>query len=424
MQSQANISHDQIRRKVYSINRNVDVNHAVPLTYDNYIRAPELIQFQYPEFKGGLNHHDEHLFIVIHQGFEIWFKQILFEIDSAVSIMKDPTLFVEQLAIESVHEKITRAGLIMKTIIPFFDVMETMHPLSFLEFRDFLGPGSGMQSIQMREIETTLGVRHEDRVHIPKEMKMASQCPLGYGASNHDDESVIDENMTAQMKKLSERYHSESTTVKSLIHSWLEKCIHPMVPENFEEKFLQSVCQCFKFQRLRWRDTKEWHDYDEKAMELEKEKVKNWINGNTATTSHHVLDKCPMMAMTQNQVQNRHDIAVTNENGSADSSKKRRLAILFIMCYRHIPGISHLSKLIDSLLSFEEQLLLWRNRHVKLVENYMGTKIGTGGLGLKYLNDTLGMRIFDELWQARSYYVATSWLPELKEGSNQTFQFC
>ncbi|MET0646365.1 MAG: tryptophan 2,3-dioxygenase family protein [Pyrinomonadaceae bacterium] len=125
---------------------------AEPLSYNKYLRVPELIGLQ-----GCLSdpvHHDELLFITIHQAYELWFKQVLHEIDAATSAMREDRAPVAARAISRVVE-------IEKLLVTQIHILETMTPINFLGFRDQLNPASGFQSMQFREIEFSSGLKDD-----------------------------------------------------------------------------------------------------------------------------------------------------------------------------------------------------------------------------------------------------------------------
>jgi len=123
------------------------------LSYNKYLRVADLIGLQ--DCLSDPQHHDELLFITIHQAYELWFKQILHEIDAAISLMGEGRLAAAARAIRRVVE-------IEKLLIPQIHILETMTPISFLGFRDELNPASGFQSMQFREIEFASGQKHEN----------------------------------------------------------------------------------------------------------------------------------------------------------------------------------------------------------------------------------------------------------------------
>ena len=122
------------------------------LSYNSYLKVRDLIGLQ--ECLSDPKHHDELLFITVHQAYELWFKQILHEIDAAGSLMNTDRLTAAAQAIRRVVE-------IEKLLINQIHILETMTPISFLGFRDELNPASGFQSMQFREIEFASGQKHQ-----------------------------------------------------------------------------------------------------------------------------------------------------------------------------------------------------------------------------------------------------------------------
>jgi tryptophan 2,3-dioxygenase len=129
-----------------------DYGQGAPLSYNKYLRVPELIDLQ--TCLSSPAQHDELLFITVHQAYELWFKQILHEIDAAIIFMK------EDRAIEAA-QALRRVVEIEKLLIAQIHILETMSPLRFLGFRDELNPASGFQSMQFREIEFSSGLKDE-----------------------------------------------------------------------------------------------------------------------------------------------------------------------------------------------------------------------------------------------------------------------
>ncbi len=122
----------------------------MPLSYNKYLRVADLIALQ--DCLSDPAHHDELLFITIHQTYELWFKQILHEIDASIVLMNEDRAFVAARAIGRIVE-------IEKVLVNQIHLLETMTPISFLGFRDELNPASGFQSMQFREIEFASGLK-------------------------------------------------------------------------------------------------------------------------------------------------------------------------------------------------------------------------------------------------------------------------
>lgn len=122
------------------------------LSYNKYLRVPDLISLQ--DCLSGPEHHDELLFITVHQAYELWFKQILHELDAAISMMRDDR-------VASAARTMSRVVEIEKLLVNQIHILESMTPINFLGFRDKLNPASGFQSMQFREIEFTSGQKSE-----------------------------------------------------------------------------------------------------------------------------------------------------------------------------------------------------------------------------------------------------------------------
>ena len=123
-----------------------------PLSYNSYLKVRELTALQESQSKPA--QHDEMLFITIHQTYELWFKQILHEIDRALALLADNRIYLATRSMRRVNE-------IEKILANQIVILETMTPHDFLLFRDELKPASGFQSSQFREIEFASGAKNE-----------------------------------------------------------------------------------------------------------------------------------------------------------------------------------------------------------------------------------------------------------------------
>jgi tryptophan 2,3-dioxygenase len=125
-----------------------------PLTYGSYLKVPELLSLQQP--LSDPPHHDELLFILIHQVYELWFKQTLHELDASVCFLESDDLLKVGKAFRRIHA-------IQRILEQQVDVLETMTPQDFNAFRTGLNPASGFQSAQFREIEFRCGLRGNEK---------------------------------------------------------------------------------------------------------------------------------------------------------------------------------------------------------------------------------------------------------------------
>lgn len=132
--------------------------------YHDYLQLDKILNAQAPESdKHQLPAHDEMLFIVIHQAYELWFKQLHHEADSIVEIMGKPALNDNSPELQTVVHRLNRCVTILRVLVHQIDIMETMTSMDFLDFRDMLRPASGFQSWQFKELEAKLGLKFEHR---------------------------------------------------------------------------------------------------------------------------------------------------------------------------------------------------------------------------------------------------------------------
>ena len=120
------------------------------ITYSSYLKIPELLDLQHVQ--SDPEEHDELLFIVIHQTYELWFKLMLHELDALKPLLSAGDLYGSMAIFK-------RCRTVMKTLVDQLDILETMTPMSFTSFRDRLETSSGFQSTQFREVEFTLGYK-------------------------------------------------------------------------------------------------------------------------------------------------------------------------------------------------------------------------------------------------------------------------
>jgi len=143
-----------------------DYGNNPPLSYNKYLRVPDLIALQ--DCLSDPVHHDELLFITIHQAYELWFKVILQEIDAAI-------VFMDQDRAPAAERAVRRMVEIEKLLVNQIHILETMSPINFLQFRDQLNPASGFQSMQFREIEFASGLKDEGIMKAFSEDSFASE---------------------------------------------------------------------------------------------------------------------------------------------------------------------------------------------------------------------------------------------------------
>jgi aminocarboxymuconate-semialdehyde decarboxylase len=142
--------------------------HGEQLTYSSYLKVPELLQLQHPQ--SSPQHHDELLFIIVHQTYELWFRELLHDLDAVVANLR--AAGKTPASRDEVYEAarlLRRCTEITRVLVEQFTILETMLPTHFLAFRGKLEPASGFQSEQFRELEFLCGLKDEKmlRYHRP-----------------------------------------------------------------------------------------------------------------------------------------------------------------------------------------------------------------------------------------------------------------
>jgi len=156
-----------------------DYGNNAPLSYNKYLRVPDLIALQ--DCLSDPAHHDELLFITIHQTYELWFKQILHELDAAISEMHEDRAAAAARSLRRIVE-------IEKVLVQQIHILETMTPINFLAFRDELNPASGFQSMQFREIEFSSGLKDTTIIDSFRDDEFARQRL----EARHDSQTLAD----------------------------------------------------------------------------------------------------------------------------------------------------------------------------------------------------------------------------------------
>ena len=163
------------------------------ITYGSYLKVDELLQLQ--QFESNPPMHDELLFITIHQAYELWFKQILFELDSVVERLKMFDIYEARRLVQRVVE-------IEKLLVNQIHILETMMPRDFASFRSALNPASGFQSVQFREVEFLSGIRDasvmkgirlsdEERARLQRRLDAPSVQDIFYDMLQHKGYDVV-----------------------------------------------------------------------------------------------------------------------------------------------------------------------------------------------------------------------------------------
>ncbi|MGH9247639.1 MAG: tryptophan 2,3-dioxygenase family protein [Acidimicrobiales bacterium] len=349
-----------------------DADHAdTPLYYADYLQIDRLLSCQHLESaRRGQPAHEELLFVIVHQTYELWFKQILHELGAVLDIFAG---VVDDKDMLRAVGYLQRVAEIERLLVQQVDVLETMTPLDFLDFRDTLEPASGFQSWQFRLIENRLGVPPPAR-------------PLIEGAG-----------YTTRFSDEHRRLLADSEAGPNVfgeVQAWLERTPFLSLGE-------------FDF----------WQEY------------RATVEGVLAAERHRIeIDT----RMTDDERQGRlkaFDRAMANFEALFDPvryeahdpgyrprlSHKAFEAALLINLYRDEPILQLPFRLLTGLMDIDEGLTNWRYRHALMARRMIGSRVGTGGTsGYHYLRQSAERsRVFSDLFNLSTFLLPRSQIPKL-----------
>ena len=351
------------------------------LHYINYLSLDKILDAQHPVSGDDKTAaHEEMLFIIIHQTYELWFKQMIHELSSIMDLFKAQQ--IDESNVGVVVRRMDRVNKIMTTLVGQLDILETMTSLDFLDFRNHLSPASGFQSHQFRKLEVMLGLKIKQRHQF-------GGCPYHAQFEGKDKEEILN--------------LEDDISLFSLVEKWLER-IPFLNIQDFD--FISSYEEAVNLMLEKEIDVI-------KSSELpstERDIRISMIDENRKYFKR-VLDK------------NIHDEAIAN--GETNLSYKATMSALLINLYRDEPILHLPYQFLRSLVEMDHKIAAWRFRHVQMVEKMLGQKIGTGGSsGQGYLKQTVDKhKLFTDLANISTLMISRSYLPELPKDIKDTLGF-
>jgi len=352
------------------------------LYYADYLQLDKLLDAQSLEStKAGQAVHDEMLFIVVHQAYELWFKQILWEVDDVRRIFGQNT--VDEGDMGTAVSRLRRIVEIQTLLLQQVSVLETMTALDFLDFRDHLFPASGFQSVQFRMVENKLGLRPEDRL-------LLGGAPYTSRFSHEDRETI--------------EALEDEPSLFDLVERWLERT--PFLDHgdfSFREAF-------------------------QKAVKTRLEADRAVVESNPKLTSNEKTAQLKEFEATMEQYEALFD---PDKHAGQQAAGRMRLshrafqAALFITLYRDQPALQEPYRLLELLMDIDEGFTSWRYRHAQMALRMIGRRIGTGGsAGAKYLERSAERsRVFGDLFNLTTFLVPRADRPPLPDGIVDSMRF-
>ncbi len=345
-----------------------------PKYYGSYLQLEKLLDAQYPVSfeQGNEPAHDEMLFIIIHQAYELWFKQILFELDYVMKVFGQEKINDNSEDLNLVRHRLHRIINIMQLLNQQVHILDTMTPLDFLEFRNLLTPSSGFQSKQFRLIEAQLGLQIDKR-HQKEYYKRTNEG----GFTNEDYTKISDT--------------EEQQSLLQLVNRWLERM--PFFTQDYWKQYRpatksESVLHPF------------WDDYRQVYQSGLTEREQNKIHD----FDYVFFEKTPASHNPEQL-----------DNLRSNFSPAALRAALFIMLYRDFPVFQTSYQVLDSLIEIDHLMSNWRHKHLVMVRRMIGMRVGTGNTsGAGYLEGALSKHfVYRDLSGLSTYLIERKRLPKL-----------
>jgi len=352
------------------------------ISYNEYLQIDKLLQTQSlrsEEF--GNKIHDEHLFIIVHQVYELWFKQILFELDSVLEIFSQNKVSDTDFSV--VVQRCERIVKIIRHILGQIEILESMTPMDFLDFREYLYPASGFQSLQWRQLEIKLGLNDKSRVHY----------------QNAGFEKALSETERQNVAEL-----KQIPSLFQLLEKWLERT--PFLTDKnfiFWQEYREAVEKLFIEEELVVKNN---------PLLTDSQKNKNLENINGSRITFQSLFSETEFIKLQ-------------KTGYFRLSQKALFAVLMVLTYRHEPIMQMPFRLLQSLIDVDDGLTQWRQKHALMVHRMLGKKIGTGGSsGHDYLKSAAeNHKVFSDLFNINTFILPRSYTPKLPDELKNKMSF-
>jgi tryptophan 2,3-dioxygenase len=350
--------------------------------YNTYLQVDKITSAQVLRSEEvGVQAHDEMLFIITHQVYELWFKQINFELKSVVKDFSEQQVNEQNVGIAV--SRLNRVVEILKLLVQQIGVMETMTPLDFLDFRNYLFPASGFQSFQFREMEVMLGLKENRR-------------------TTYNDKPY--HCVFASEKRDALQGLEDSRSLFDLVEDWLERTPFLEFGDfNFVQEYQKSVKNMLASEQEAILNTD--------ILSAEFKQMRLNMLGDTNTYFANIMDE------------NQHNKLV--KDGKLHLSYKATLAALFINLYRDEPILHVPFQLLSVLVEIDDHVTTWRYRHAQMVMRMLGKKIGTGGSsGHEYLAMTAAKHhIFADFHNVSTLLIPRSELPKLPDHFRKNLGF-
>jgi tryptophan 2,3-dioxygenase len=387
------------------------------VSYWDYLRIDELLALQggVERDESKLSNH-EVLFIAVHQVFELWFKLVIRELAAVRDLLHRTPVPESDLA--AAVASLRRVQVVMEQMANHWRLMETLTTRDFLDFRDKLLPASGFQSGQFREVEVLLGLPPEERMRFGGDAAWLRALEDGKGGAS------------PSLARVRARLAS-GPSIREVVDDWLHRT--PIrgssprdaspggssprdssrgdpAPRGDADAADAAVVRAFADDFLA-AHSREIGDPEARAARQ--------------ATDPESIRRIAAQYRAEIEAARRFLLAEDAPEAERQRRARIRAAIVFLESYRELPLLAWPRELLDALVAAEQSMLVFRQRHARMVEREIGRRTGTGGSpGVAYLDETaIRYRVFSDLWTVRTVLLRRGAVPPLGDASFYEFRY-
>jgi tryptophan 2,3-dioxygenase len=365
--------------------------------YSDYLQLDQLLSCQEPLSKSeeGSYVHEELLFITVHQSHELWFKLIISDLSRvhdiltcAVQAQTDPTVFEADLA--KAVSSLERVKAIQPMLLQKLAVMETMTPMEFLEFRDFLVPASGFQSYQFRIIEILLGLSTVERANMSHDLMKKK-------LRKDDYDRMMEWESKPSLQDLTEEWLEHMPWLKVKSVSGPDSGLNSVTAGfNWTKEYKEAVYQVLDTEERMVREVFRLENLSPDLLEEELGQMRS-----NRATFDSLFDK------------QQHETLISR--GVRTFSQEAILNAIFAYLYRDMSALHTPFRFLTLLVEIDDGFTSWRYRHAQMAHRMIGRKMGTGATsGADHLLRVAQQNSsFKDLRNLSTFLIPTSKMPPL-----------
>ena len=385
-----------------------------PMNYERYILPQDLpeVRPRHQQTDSGPDNPDEAFFIRTHQAFEIWFAQILEELEYARALLSKPApAYVPESDIPDIEQHVRRATAIFDLVRQHLPLLETLNTTSFYDFRHHLFGASGTQSHRFREIEWLLGLLDDGLLdYLARKRDLESDLAKAGPAARNGEGVSPSERAYDVLARYQARWHEQQSGGPGQLSD--DAFAHMPATHAALAARLRDLSDngSLRAQALNWlaRATYPAPDGGRPQAKYGAQFAERFEQ---AFLAAHAADSGvlrDLQGMAPRDIKRLDQEAQKRAEFFLEAPHRR--AIVFLLQFAEQPLLAWPASLVEALLELDQAFANWRDRHIAMVTRVLGggriSTLGAAGSGLAYLRDTTSKRAFPEITDARTFMLS------------------